>query len=728
MHLWKFGCPHCNNRFTGKEADLASWKQKHTCAANTRRLRQEPVEITTEEQDERFLRLDFRSPGWAGEAAFRCIFRAFWPEVSEGDIPDAHFKPGFLFSIPEIRATLETIEKRRYNAKTSSPRPRSPVWPASSQNLGTQLYPGVSPFPFTVPQGEPSMDSGYYAALEPSHRDTTPTLAPPFSIFPATQGQRSAELGCHAWASYLYDPSYAIAANPFSVSSAPEAQESTDSGYHTWGPSETDTEHNLVRRRAVDSQFPWEPYTDMDYLRGLELDSHHLPPYGTTPEKRPMEFAQKSVTDSVKKEESEDLLLGGTSSPSQQLKTPSSPSSKKPPPPEPHLLTKLRTLSVDEEWDSVLHQLDENIRWDTQLTRTTQGYSCWTCTADSASADSIPLTIANKAVVIPVRWHVPILPALSSPPDPHPRHISPLATLSEKTIDSILNTFDEALGFYLLINGDLQIIVENDYDIPYAACHKPNQFGGLKISYIFQSLTPTAAERSANLPTSARASLDTPRKLPKQQASARPSGQASGADTSDLAIGSPVRVVIDGSKSKDRFEGRLGLRTRSDQGTFVTIPTHLVTMSLAASKVPHEGPITACRDIKILAGNKALQASPSSLFTPVYRLPVCLRLMQPQLGSLAHCFDGEAKTFPDDFQHDISLVDVGRLPPATVSGLAPREPLEWLSPAEWDQLKLNTSKIYLLGDSKHEAKTIGLSPIPQYQVGDIPPSTQLPGI
>lgn len=67
--------------------------------------------------------------------------------------------------------------------------------------------------------------------------------------------------------------------------------------------------------------------------------------------------------------------------------------------------------------------------------------------------------------------------------------------LSDDVIDQILNTFSEALGFYLLINEFLQLVVPEGFDLEDAPGRYPLRFGGLRVSYV---LAPVVDAGSAD--------------------------------------------------------------------------------------------------------------------------------------------------------------------------------------------------------------------------------------
>lgn len=136
-------------------------------------------------------------------------------------------------------------------------------------------------------------------------------------------------------------------------------------------------------------------------------------------------------------------------------------------------------------------------------------------TTCSLSTDLVPITIDDVPVVIPVETRYPLRAPLNPPPDPHPKFIVPSDYLPDETIREIFSVYDRALGFYLLINGQLQIIVPDDFNYDEALSHRPRELGGLHVSYILESVVPTAALPSRQADTQQTTSTNlAPQALP----------------------------------------------------------------------------------------------------------------------------------------------------------------------------------------------------------------------
>jgi hypothetical protein len=312
---------------------------------------------------------------------------------------------------------------------------------------------------------------------------------------------------------------------------------------------------------------------------------------------------------------------------------------------------------------------------------------------DLLSTDLVPITIDNVPVVIPVETRYPLRAPLNPPPDPHPKFIVPSDHLPDETIHEIFNVYDRALGFYLLMNGQLQIIVPDDFDFDQALSHRPREFGGLNVSYILESVVPTAA-----LPSQADVQQTTSTNLaPQTLPSSDPQSTAIHAPSSSqgaplkMVIGSTIQAFVGAHKAKERFEGRVGVMTKSLDKSFLTIPTHVITSALTAAKTSSFPGDSWIGDVVISSSNGG-----------------------QQLGPVAETFDPDANQFPLGFLHDISLVDVTGAPTDLVSGIKAPIQTEWLSITGWQEMKYHTTKLYVLNHlsgltpRQPQVKSIGL--------------------
>ncbi|KAK4198399.1 kinase-like domain-containing protein [Triangularia verruculosa] len=344
-----------------------------------------------------------------------------------------------------------------------------------------------------------------------------------------------------------------------------------------------------------------------------------------------------------------------------------------------------------------LQQLPVALSEDFELHYKDPGNRCWTCTPPETIGDNpaeIPLMVDEVPVVIPVRFHYPLLPLRSQPPDPHPTLISPIKPLSDDTIGKILSVFQDAIGFYLLINDQLQVIVSDEFDYEEELHKHPAFFGGLKVSFIRKSLYPTA-DRSG--PTSTHrmegsSTATTDQQMPTTAQSVNTNAAALPATLwFRVYLGSTIQVSSSDSKSKERIQGRIGVLVapKSDpRKRYITVSTHTLAMAAATSKTAKTEPDWTS-NIQITSVRKGWL-----------------------LGKVDKVFDpSPQETFPFGFSHDVSFVDVTKWRGAVQTRLLSQSlSFQWLSLHEWTAIKYNSSKLALLDDDliEDEAKSIGV--------------------
>jgi tetratricopeptide (TPR) repeat protein len=220
----------------------------------------------------------------------------------------------------------------------------------------------------------------------------------------------------------------------------------------------------------------------------------------------------------------------------------------------------------------------------------------WTYTSsEDVSIENIPLRISGHPVVIPVEYRHPAAAYTTPPPDPRHLFIDASKDVSEDIVNDIFETYNNIVGFYLLINGMLQLIIPEDFDIENALSCKPNEFGSLKVSYIHQSIIPTAESQEGtfsgclltplNVEAVASQRTQCPHPLQVSDYTNMSSKHGKSRDISmDLKIGSMVHVCLEGLKAADRFQGKIGLMTESNGQNHMVIPTHILTRALMATK------------------------------------------------------------------------------------------------------------------------------------------------
>lgn len=281
------------------------------------------------------------------------------------------------------------------------------------------------------------------------------------------------------------------------------------------------------------------------------------------------------------------------------------------------------TSKTPNPWTSSI-QLPEDLRNDLEFNDKGQDLSYWTCTPSAhVASDEIPLRIDGHSVVLPVEYKYPLTGMFSPPPDPHPLFISPFSQLSDEDIHHVFSTFPACVGFYLLVNGFLQVLMPDDFDYEEGVPSFPSEFGGLKVSLIPESACPTAGEASASTPTTTTTSTRTRFERMFGQSSAQStSAQTTGSssdlftNTAGITVGCAVRAIVPGSKSKRRFEGKTGvaISPRDDNSKkYVTIPTHLMTDAIIASKTRSLDSDTWKKDVKICVASNSAEVSCSVL-------------------------------------------------------------------------------------------------------------------
>lgn len=249
--------------------------------------------------------------------------------------------------------------------------------------------------------------------------------------------------------------------------------------------------------------------------------------------------------------------------------------------PENHTLVELAT-HLPSAWEEVQKHLPDAYKWDIEYVATHghngTDHGCWTCTPlEDSSSGQIPLTIAEAPVVLPVEHRWPPVGGLNPPPDPRPS--APIDCRTEVSIDTVQDlflTFQGSLGFYILINGLLQIIVSESFDTTWASSHLPHKYGGLRVCYIANTLEPTMLQSNvATAPrssTSMQGQASQPSILARQN---RPQTQPN----SSLQINDFIEARVT-STSRDKFTGRIGLQVVKEGQLFLVMSSHIITEAI----------------------------------------------------------------------------------------------------------------------------------------------------
>lgn len=361
-----------------------------------------------------------------------------------------------------------------------------------------------------------------------------------------------------------------------------------------------------------------------------------------------------------------------------------------------HLLRDKVATSTGDSWLLLLPLLPDYLRDIIELREEFGVGDVWTCTpGEITPINRIPLTIGQRPVVIPVEYRYPLVAATIPPPDPHPHFIDCSKLVSDDIIDGLFSTFEFARGFYLLINGMLQVIVPEEFDYEHGLSHRPNSFGRLRVSYVCHNMFPTAQEGSAGSASAIQPA--TPGQLlstnpwsslgRKKHSNSVYQPQLNQSSLSRLELGSTIQVRVEKPKvanQNDRFRSKIGLRTRCNDKEYLVISSHVLTQALQASKSEcFPGPEWA-KEVTVISSDGG-----------------------EELGNVPQTFDPDARTFPQGFQHDVSLVDV-TLVPHLVSSISSPLPAEWLDQVGWNNIRLNEQSLFLLDNRDIGTKSIEL--------------------
>lgn len=246
---------------------------------------------------------------------------------------------------------------------------------------------------------------------------------------------------------------------------------------------------------------------------------------------------------------------------------------------EVHILADLfDTLNVDPE--QVQDRLPDVWQWDINY-HTSRGV--WTCIPlESHQPPCFPLTIAGAPVVLPVEYRWPPIGGVNPPPDP--RLSSPVDCRAELTVDiirDVLTTFEGSIGFYMLINGLLQVLVSPEFDTIWASSHLPHKFGGLKVSYIQQTLDPTmlpantAIAKTKPSTASQRVSTFNLLRFPHP-----------GAATTTPGLKLNDFIEARGKTThREKYTGRIGLKVAANDVHYLIMSSHVIAEAMLAKSI-----------------------------------------------------------------------------------------------------------------------------------------------
>jgi len=123
-----------------------------------------------------------------------------------------------------------------------------------------------------------------------------------------------------------------------------------------------------------------------------------------------------------------------------------------------------------DNWKELLHHLPTHLQDDIEFKVQPDGTDApctWTFYPSPEQAElatPVPLEIKGIPVIIPATPPYPLVAGSSPPPDPWDKTIDPSSDLDSAMVRTILDLYDFAIGFYLLMNGNIQIIVTSEFD------------------------------------------------------------------------------------------------------------------------------------------------------------------------------------------------------------------------------------------------------------------------
>jgi hypothetical protein len=125
---------------------------------------------------------------------------------------------------------------------------------------------------------------------------------------------------------------------------------------------------------------------------------------------------------------------------------------------------------TDNNWDDLRQHFPAEIRSNFQLNYSTQGRKVSPTITfrppRAAKRPPIPLEIKGYPVIIPAPTLLSRSPGSNPPTDPRiDNPINPSLALDDDTVKEILQTYNFALGFYIFLDGSIQIIVPRDCNV-----------------------------------------------------------------------------------------------------------------------------------------------------------------------------------------------------------------------------------------------------------------------
>jgi hypothetical protein len=341
-----------------------------------------------------------------------------------------------------------------------------------------------------------------------------------------------------------------------------------------------------------------------------------------------------------------------------------------------HLLTGDEYVITRDNWRHIRSKLPMELGRIVEYGTIHNSVPCWTCTPNKSTApEMLPLTIAGAPVIIPVLHPIPIRAGVASPDDPLEEAIHPSRPIPDPIIQAIFECYPDASGFYLLLNGYLQILVPAEFDLEDAYDTYPSRFGGLKVSYVLEGSGPRPTH------------YDAPLEL----------------------LGSSGYVNCKGKRfgMSKLISSKLGVKLQDETGNMaLTLPTHLIQKKLVA-EMADPSQINEHNFLQVL----------------VYTNATMGHNVSPKIGQMKHCYDLDIfetpqLPFPHGYEHDTSLVKVND--PFLWENFKAAPNTQWLSRDDFMALKFEDTRIFFLDSISRDfgqAKSIPLPRGPACHVG-----------
>lgn len=345
-------------------------------------------------------------------------------------------------------------------------------------------------------------------------------------------------------------------------------------------------------------------------------------------------------------------------------------------------------LQID--WTRVQRMLPDTWMWDVEFQT-----DCWICTPlEVDEPKQYPLTIAGAPVVLPVESRWPPMGGVNPPPDPRP--CSSIDCRGDITVDvarDVFLTFEGSVGFYILISGFLQIIVPEEYDTEWASSHFPHKYGGLKVSYIPQTMEATM------LPSTTETTQTRPTLNPQSSGLSnifRQSRTSVASSNPMLKLNDFIEARPKAGHRKEKYAGRIGLQVMKDNSPYLIMSTHIITEAIMAK---------SHRDAIFGRGRDSFQKLDAD-----WNEHVEVWAGNEKIGRIEESCDKGAEIYPNGFRHDITLIKP--LSHLSVNDIvSPIVDLGWLNRESWSSLRQKQSATKILGPTENHrsAKTLKCS-------------------